>query len=136
MVFDSSGHLDLKGQPLKEEEFLDFALQLLGDPMPVQKKTKTKPKAALKAEAAQAGVSQKVYADALQHLEDEMEAISSGIKYLLYNTKLKEDALYLLIQNACPNIGGKKPTLQTVKAVVQAMENLEDFYLKKLDDSV
>lgn len=132
MVFDSSGHLDLKGQPFKEEEFLDFALQLLGDPMPVQKK----PKAALKAEAAQAGVSQKVYADALQHLEDEMEAISSGIKYLLYSTKLKEDALYLLIQNACPNIGGKKPTLQTVKAVVQAMENLEDFYLKKLDDSV
>lgn len=99
-------------------------------------KKKSIPKKALKQEAAKAGVSQKIYADAFQHLEDEIQSISMGIKQLLHETKFTEEALYLLIQNACPLVNGKRPTLAHVKSVFEGLENLEDFYLKTLEDDL
>ena len=69
----------------------------------------------------------------VQELADNIKAISNGIRELR-NGPLTDKALYLLIQNAAPNVGGKysnSPLSQKeIRAVFEGIENLEALYLK------
>lgn len=62
-----------------------------------------------------------------------IKAISDGIKKLR-SGRLNDKALFLLIQNAAPSIGGKystqKVSITEIRAVFQGLESLEDTYLK------
>jgi len=67
-------------------------------------------------------------------LADSIVAISEGIKKLR-NTRLKDDALYLLIQHACPVIKNgygesKKISVKQIKVVFAGIESLRSTYLK------
>lgn len=72
--------------------------------------------------------------DALQYLEAEITALSKGVQTLLSSTRLKEDVILLLIQQASPPVKGKKPSRATVAAVLEGVSNLEDVFLKKLEE--
>lgn len=69
-------------------------------------------------------------------LAESIKAISAGVKRLR-NGKLKDDALFLLIQHAAPTVpkghgrASTKPTIREIKAVLAGMESLEAAYLKK-----
>lgn len=66
-------------------------------------------------------------------LAEAIVAISAGIKELR-KTRLNDKALFLLIQNAAPSIGGKYRyaplSIKTIKAVFDGIENLEREFLK------
>lgn len=65
-------------------------------------------------------------------LATSIKSISDGIKKLRAG-RLNDKALLLLIQHACPSVKkyGPKPGMGEVRAVLEAMENLERTYLKK-----
>lgn len=63
-----------------------------------------------------------------------IKAISEGVKKLK-STRLNDKALYLLIQHAAPNVGGRfgdaKIGMTEIKGVIEGIENLEATFLKK-----
>ena len=65
-------------------------------------------------------------------LASEIKAISAGVKKLLKGP-IKNKAIYLLVQNACPTIGSyptRKVGMSEVRAVIEGLERLEAEYLK------
>lgn len=71
---------------------------------------------------------------AVEVIADSIVAIAEGIRRLR-NTRLTDRALFLLIQDAAPSIGGKYKTspvtLKEIKAVFEGIESLERTFLKK-----
>lgn len=67
-------------------------------------------------------------------LADSIVAIAAGMKKLR-SGRLSDRALFLLIQDASPNLGGKygrSPLpVKTIKAVFDGIESLERSFLKK-----
>jgi hypothetical protein len=67
-------------------------------------------------------------------MADSIVAIAKAM-WTLRSGRLNDNALYLLIQNAAPKIGGKyskKPVpITTIKAVFDGIASLEATYLKK-----
>lgn len=67
-------------------------------------------------------------------LADSIVAIAAGMKKLR-SGRLSDRALFLLIQDAAPSVGGKygKSALpvKTIKAVFEGIESLERSFLKK-----
>lgn len=67
-------------------------------------------------------------------LANSIVAIAAGMKKLR-NGRLSDRALFLLIQDAAPNVGGKyrhSPLpVSTIKAVFEGIESLERSFLKK-----
>lgn len=63
-------------------------------------------------------------------IADAIISIAAGIKRLK-SSRLKDGALYLLIQHAAPtNHKGRKPSLGEIKAVFTGIESLQRTYLK------
>lgn len=67
-------------------------------------------------------------------LADSIVAISSGLKKLRAG-RLTDRALYLLVQDAAPSVGGKygnsKLSMKEIRAVFEGVESLERAFLKK-----
>ena len=67
-------------------------------------------------------------------LADSIVAIAAGIKKLRTG-RLNDRALYLLIQNAAPNVGGKYRSaplsIKSIEAVFEGIAALESTYLRK-----
>ncbi len=66
-------------------------------------------------------------------IADSIKSISEGIKKLR-SGPLNDKALMLLIQHAAPTKGSysyQKITIGEIKAVLDGIEGLEEFYLKK-----
>lgn len=66
---------------------------------------------------------------------DAIVAISEGMTRLR-KSRLKDNALFLLIQHAAPNVSGNngrrysKPTITEIKAVIAGIEGLKREYVK------
>lgn len=67
-------------------------------------------------------------------LTESIVAISSGLKKLR-SGRLTDRALYLLVQDAAPSVGGKygnsKLSMKEIRAVFDGVESLERTFLKK-----
>lgn len=68
---------------------------------------------------------------AVEVIADAIIAISEGVKKLL-KSRLKDSALFLLIQHAAPAVGynSRKPTIAEIKAVIAGIEGLRREHLK------
>lgn len=70
----------------------------------------------------------------IEVLADSIVAIAAGMKKLR-SGRLSDRALFLLIQDAAPNKGGKYGNsplpVKTIKAVFEGIESLERSFLKK-----
>lgn len=60
----------------------------------------------------------------LEDLRKEVKSIDRAVKKLR-STGIREEALLHLIQRACP--GTKKPSMRTIRTVLEGMEALEDY---------
>lgn len=67
-------------------------------------------------------------------IADAIVGISAGIKKLRAG-RLTDKALFLLVQNAAPNVGGKYNSspisMREIRAVFEGIDQLEATYLKK-----
>lgn len=72
----------------------------------------------------------------IEVIAEAIVAISQGIKKLRQGP-LNDEALIMLIQNAAPNVGGRRYgtstpiSKKTIRAVLEGIESLETTYLKK-----
>ena len=60
----------------------------------------------------------------LEDLRKDVTAIGKAVKKLS-STGIREEALLHMIQRACP--GTKKPSMKTIRTVIEGMEGLEDY---------
>ena len=67
-------------------------------------------------------------------LASSIVSISEGIKKLRAG-RLTDRALFLLVQNAAPNVGGRynqsPVSMRDIKAVFEGIDNLETAFIKK-----
>lgn len=67
-------------------------------------------------------------------LAESIKAISDGVRKLM-NGPLNDKAIFILIQNAAPSVGGRygaqKIGLTEIRAVLEGMDLLEATYLKR-----
>lgn len=68
-------------------------------------------------------------------IADSIVAIAAALKKLRTG-RLNDKALYLLIQNAAPNVGGKYKSsplnISSIKAVFEGIDSLSATYLRKV----